>query len=111
MPQAESSAAETSCKKLRNSRETPAGLRSSGWPDCDPVSGHCPCPHQGAQVFRPISAAAKDGYLRRAGLSSAVSAILFYPSGAAFGYLPAPAKPFRKMLDLSIFDPIDENVG
>lgn len=29
----------------------------------------------------------------------------FYPSGAAFGYLPAAAKPFFKVLHLSVFDP------
>ena len=35
----------------------------------------------------------------------------FYPSGAAFGYLPAAAKPFFKVLHLSVFDPIEENVA
>ncbi|MCZ7594756.1 MAG: AMP-binding protein [Hyphomicrobium sp.] len=34
----------------------------------------------------------------------------FYPSGAAFGYLPAAAKPFFKVLHLSVFDPMEENV-
>lgn len=35
----------------------------------------------------------------------------FYPSGAAFGYLPPAAKPFFKVLHLSVFDPIGENVA
>jgi phenylacetate-coenzyme A ligase PaaK-like adenylate-forming protein len=35
----------------------------------------------------------------------------FYPSGAAFGYLPAAAKPFFKVPHLSVFDPIEENVA
>jgi phenylacetate-coenzyme A ligase PaaK-like adenylate-forming protein len=35
----------------------------------------------------------------------------FYPSGAAFGYLPAAVKPFVKVLHLSVFDPIEENVA
>jgi phenylacetate-coenzyme A ligase PaaK-like adenylate-forming protein len=35
----------------------------------------------------------------------------FYPSGAAFGYLPAAAKPFFKVLHLSVFDPIEESVA
>ncbi len=34
----------------------------------------------------------------------------FYPSGAAFGYLPAAAKPFFKVLHLSVFDPVEESV-
>lgn len=35
----------------------------------------------------------------------------FYPSGAAFGYLPPAAKPFFNVLRLSVFDPIAENVA
>jgi phenylacetate-coenzyme A ligase PaaK-like adenylate-forming protein len=35
----------------------------------------------------------------------------FYPSGAAFGYLPAAVRPFVKVLHLSVFDPIEENVA
>lgn len=35
----------------------------------------------------------------------------FYPSGAAFAYLPPAAKPFFNVLRLSVFDPIAENVA
>ena len=34
----------------------------------------------------------------------------FYPSGAAFGYLPASIKPFFKVEHLSVFDPIEKSV-
>jgi phenylacetate-coenzyme A ligase PaaK-like adenylate-forming protein len=35
----------------------------------------------------------------------------FYPSGAAFSYLPRAALPFFKVMRLSVFDPIDEVVA
>ncbi|HMN37693.1 MAG TPA: AMP-binding protein [Hyphomicrobium sp.] len=35
----------------------------------------------------------------------------FYPSGAAFAYLPAGLEPFFKILKLSVFDPIGYNVA
>lgn len=35
----------------------------------------------------------------------------FYPSGAAFSHLPADVRPFCKLLRLSVFDPIADNVA
>jgi hypothetical protein len=35
----------------------------------------------------------------------------FYPSGAAFGYLPVATKPFLRVLHLSVFDSIEQNVA